>query len=392
MKNILTLFIALTLVYSCSKNDDTNTNKPELTTNLPTALSFSPTTAKIGDTIKISGKGFEKDKTYTITFTENIKANSIETTSSYLKVIVPEGAVSGKIIFETKTIDSITITATNAVKLYAFKGSDELNTTVIPEIININPNNGKETIIKKFKAGEYIQNLVFNNNTDEIYGIGENNKLIKTNVINKTTATITLDTSSEINYELVIDNKNNLYAFKGNDEPNTTIVPKIISINPNDGKETVIKAFQTSVYIRNLVFNNSTNEIYGIDDNNKLYIININGTSKTIALDNTSDIDYELIIDAKNNLYAFKGYDDPNPTIIPAIISINPVGGKETIIKKFDINKYLRGLVFNNETNQFYGIGDNNTLYIVGLDGITKTIELDKSNNINYELVTNTPL
>lgn len=51
---------------------------------------------------------------------------------------------------------------------------------------------------------EYVSDLAFNNETNEIYGIGwEDNKLLKIDIPNGTTKSVNLDNSSNIYYELL---------------------------------------------------------------------------------------------------------------------------------------------------------------------------------------------
>ena len=91
---ILTFSLVLS---SCSSDDNTNVEQIQK----PSISSISTDLAKIGDTITINGSNFDPNGNYTIKINDingiivDIKINSI-------KVKIPKGAISGKIILNFK--------------------------------------------------------------------------------------------------------------------------------------------------------------------------------------------------------------------------------------------------------------------------------------------------
>jgi len=120
----------------------------------------------------------------------------------------------------------------NVSELFAYKDKDEISSSYISKIIKINQTNGNETTIKSFGTDEYIQSMVFNNSTNEILGTGLNNQLIKINIENGSITTIDLDNSENIIYDdFIMDNENNLFAYKDKDEVSSSYISKIVKIN-----------------------------------------------------------------------------------------------------------------------------------------------------------------
>ena len=384
MNRIFTFFILSLLFTSCSDNDNTG-----MENQFPVIENISVQTANVGDAISINGTGFHSNENYIVRF-NGTEGLILEINSNYLKVEVPQGATSGDITLsvngQTKTIGTININSSSNFALYAFKSDDEINSTVVPSIVKIDPSNGNETTITTLT--ENIDDLAFNNETNQIYGVGEENALFKIDVTNGTTSSVNLDNSSFMIYELITDNENNLYAFKGEDEINSTVVPSIVKIDLSNGNETKIATL--TEYITDLAFNDETNQIYGVGEENALFKIDVtNGTTSSVNLDNSSHIFYELVTDNHNNLYAFKGDDEINSTVVPSIVKIDPTNGNETTIAT--LTEYVSELVFNDETNQIYGVGweDNKLFKIDVRNGTTSSVNLDNSSYIFYELVAN---
>ena len=181
--------------------------------------------------------------------------------------------------------------------LFAFKENELPNTNFISKIIEIDQANGNETTILEFNNNEYIESFVFNSETNEILGVGNDDKLYKINTETRTFTTINLDNSESIIYQLVIGNDNRLFAFKENELPNTNFINKVIEIDQVNGNETTILEFSNNEHVESLVFNSETNEILGVGNDDKLYKINTETrTFTTINLDNSESIIYQLVI------------------------------------------------------------------------------------------------
>ncbi len=273
--------------------------------------------------------------------------------------------------------------------LFAFKENELPNTNFISKIIEIDQANGNETTILEFNNNEYIESFVFNSETNEILGVGNDDKLYKINTETRTFTTINLDNSESIIYQLVIGNDNRLFAFKENELPNTNFINKVIEIDQANGNETTILEFNNNEYIESLVFNSETNEILGVGNDDKLYKINTETrTFTTINLDNSESIIYQLVIGNDNRLFAFKENELPNTNFINKVIEIDQVNGNETTILEFSNNEHVESLVFNSETNEILGVGNDDKLYKINTETRTfTTINLDNSESIIYQLV-----
>ncbi|MFV9550186.1 IPT/TIG domain-containing protein [Algibacter sp. PT7-4] len=110
MKKYLSLLTVIILIYSCSSEEADK----ELTQSLfPTNISIDIQSASIGDIITINGNGFSTSENYIVTFTENQNATVSEVNNNYLKVEVPENAISGNVSLtfnnQTETITNIEI-------------------------------------------------------------------------------------------------------------------------------------------------------------------------------------------------------------------------------------------------------------------------------------------
>ncbi len=170
--------------------------------------------------------------------------------------------------------------------------------------MKINSNNGTETEIASTEVGLHLYGFVYSNETNEILALDHTDngsKLYKISLSNSTYSVIDLDNSNPyIGYDdLIIDNENNLYGFKTEDNPSgtNTYVSRIVKINPNNGTEIEIASTEVGLHLYGFVFNNETDEILGLDDN-KLFKISVsNGTYSTVNLDNsTNEIFYEDLI------------------------------------------------------------------------------------------------
>lgn len=310
MKKLLLITLSL-ILFNCSNDDETTNNPPASEyseifaykgDDNPSGTNYEPRIVKINPT-----NGNETDIAYLnlgeylYGFVYNNSTNEIyglENNKLY-KINVNNGThttinldnSTGEIFYEELIID-------NNNNIYAYKGDDTPETSYVPRIVKINPNNGTETDIAFLNIGEYLYGFVFNNATNQIYAL-ENNKLYKINISDGSHTTVDLDNSTgEIFYEeLIIDNSNNIYAYKGDDTIGTSYIPRIVRIDPSNGNETDIANLNIGEYLYGFVYDNETDEILGLEDN-KLYKINVsNGTHSTINLDNSSsDIFYEELI------------------------------------------------------------------------------------------------
>lgn len=165
-------------------------------------------------------------------------------------------------------------------------------------------------------------------------------------------------------------NQSKLYTLKQTDLFPTTYNSNVISLNVENLSETLISQLSDKDYLRGLVINRSTNELFAIGydksispTDNKLYRINIvNGNTTKVDLPDVVNGYYsDLTIDNNGNLFAIREDDNPVSTYIPQIVKINQTNGSLTIIGTLNVNTYLDDIEFNQSTNEIFGIGSDKT-------------------------------
>jgi hypothetical protein len=213
MRKILNLVTILLITFSCSNDDST---EPQQQNEFPTNITTSSQTAEIGEIITINGNGFLTNGTYTVTFTENKVSQIIEINSNYLKVEVPENAVSGDITLsfnnQTETIGNIIIPNSN---LYLFKRNYENNNDQV-SLVKYDLDNSTETIVYSL-GNDFDQNSslssydginsVFLPSKNEIITLDTgNNSLLRVNISDGTETTNMLTAGQYENYNGLIIN------------------------------------------------------------------------------------------------------------------------------------------------------------------------------------------
>ncbi|EZH73826.1 hypothetical protein ATO12_18005 [Aquimarina atlantica] len=388
MRKFLSLLTILTIVFSCSSDDSTEPQQNEFPTNIAIA---SQTTAGVGDILTINGNGFLTSETYIVTFTDNEIAKIIEINSNYLKLEVPEKAISGDITLthnnKTEIIGSILINTTSNVYAYKRNYSDPNN--YIKQIIKIDKQTGSETIVTDLDINStYYESLVFDNSEKNILGIVENS-ILSVNTETGQSTTINLENSSGIDYqEIVLDDNGNLYAYKRNYADPNNYIKQIVKIDKQTGGETIVADLNiNSTYYESLVFDSSEKNILGIVENSILSVNTETGQSTIINLENSSGIDYqEIVLDDNGNLYAYKrNYTDPN-NYIKQIIKIDKQTGGETIVADLNISStYYEDLIFDSSEKNILGIVENSILSVNIETGESITINLENSNDVDYQ-------
>lgn len=250
-------------------------------------------------------------------------------------------------------------------EIFSFKGDDAIGTSYVPRLVKINQTNGTTTDLIQTTLGESVYGSVYNKATNEIIGIGNNDKLIKFNLTTNTYTSVSLNLTGDFGYEdLIIDNNNNLYAFKFDDAIGTSYIPRLVKINQANGTATDLIQTTLGESPYGFVFNKGTNEILGIGKNDKLLKFNLNtNTFSSVSLNLTGDFGYEdLIIDNNNNLYAFKFDDAIGTSYIPRLVSLNQTNGTATDLIQITLGQSVYGFVYNKGTNEIIAITNNDKL------------------------------
>lgn len=289
-------------------------------------------------------------------------------------------ATLGMIASCSKSNDTTTQPISNPVnlsKLYTLKQTDLYPTTYNSNVISLSVENSTETLISQLTEKDYLNGLVINRTTNEMFAIGydksinpTDKKLYKINIANGIVTKVDIpDVANGYYHDLTIDNNGNLFAIREDDNPVSTYIPQIVKINQSNGSLTTVATLNVNTYLDDIEFNQATNEIFGIGgdktatvNDEKLFKINIaNGTVSNVDLQDYNGGFYtNLVIDNNANIYSIIESDDPNSTFIPKIIKINSNG---TLIQigVLNVQDYIEHYAYDNSTNEIIGIGENKT-------------------------------
>ena len=113
-----------------------------------------------------------------------------------------------------------------------------------------------------------------------------------------TFSSVSLNLTGDFGYEdLIIDNNNNLYAFKFDDAIGTSYIPRLVSLNQTNGTATDLIQTTLGASVYGFVYNKGTNEIIAITTNDKLLKFNLTtNTYSSVNLSNTTDGYYENLV------------------------------------------------------------------------------------------------
>ncbi|WP_452226812.1 IPT/TIG domain-containing protein [Lacinutrix cladophorae] len=248
MKRTIYILAVFIFLFNCSKDDDT---KDQL---VPTAESFSPSSAYVDDIITITGTYLNLDGAYNIKFND-LTSTIVEQTETTVKVRVPENATSGNITFNYENNTQIALG--NFLLLER------------PQI---------ESISSFYaRIGDTIIFTGNNFNIDDTYQITFNGNPASNIEITDTTITVEVPDNAETGILNVAINEieyysqqfsrieSKLFAIKG-EVPNQSLV----ELNLLDGTEvgTIVdfSNFGFDIILGDSVFNSSTNEIFIMSD------------------------------------------------------------------------------------------------------------------------------
>ena len=85
---------------------------------VPTITSFSPTSAEVGDTVTITGTGFDATASNNIVYFGGVKANMATASETQLEVIVPKGVHAERIHITNTSTNLVVISGQRFVPKY----------------------------------------------------------------------------------------------------------------------------------------------------------------------------------------------------------------------------------------------------------------------------------
>lgn len=263
------------------------------------------------------------------------------------------------------------------VKFYTLRQTDLYPTTYSSNVVGLNFENSSETLISQLTEKDYLNGLVINRITNELFAIGSDKsvnpsdkKLYKINIANGIVTKVDLpDVPNGYYHDLTIDNNGNLFAIQEDDNPISTFIPKLVKINQSNGSLITIATLNVNTYLDDIEFNQTTNEVFGIGrdktatvEDEKLFKINIeSGIVLNSNLQDYSGGYYtNFVIDNNSNIYSIIESDSPTLSFIPKIVKIN-TNGSITQIGTLNVEDYIEYYAFDNSTNNIIGIGENKT-------------------------------
>ena len=388
MKKLFFLLCILTAFVACSDNND-NGEPASPIENLKMPPAETPFTT--GQSVTIEGKGFTANSQIwlrpTTKATEDIQTKITEVTDNSIVFEVPEG-VEGKqsVILKQEgkeyKLGEMTFEISMPNKLFAYKVKENGN-QVIKQIVEINPNDGREKIITTLDIpSDYLEYLVYLPSTKEIVANSSrgSTSLIKINTTTGQTQNLNLKDNANWYSDFIADDKENIYAYK-----NDGILKQIVRLDLKTGNEKSIIDIDINIIFKNLIFNPSTNELiyYSLtveEGYHKFTVIDIDTqTTKSIPALNYYT---GFVFDNKGNLYANKVIDTSDPKIRNnQLVKISLDNGSEQSILSFtDVNATV-DLNFFSSNNEIIGIldrDDNPALVKFNLNNLkTTVIELE---------------
>lgn len=168
--------------------------------------------------------------------------------------------------------------------LYGIKKDWTTANHQLQSLIKIDPKTGISTVIKTFESNDNWYEPVYVPATNDIVGLmNDGKRLFKVNLTTKDTSGVNLPGSADAEYrELMVDNKSNLYAYKGNYPGNGSDVAKLVKVDAATGQETVLKDLPVNgKFHDNIIFVPALNEFIGVWDQRSLYRINATSFSLT---------------------------------------------------------------------------------------------------------------
>ncbi len=332
-------------------------------TTFPTIENLSHDELSPGDELTINGSGFVPNGTYVVTFSEDIIGSITDVGETYLKVEVPEGAISGEITLafdgDTETLGVLEIQPLASFYIFDY---------TLYRLVEVDIQTGDISFVgNDIPFGFNDENAVIYNN--QYIGLQEKSELL---VTNPNIVSINLDDGSyevtmianigdQINFDdFVVDSNGNFYAFHDSD------VNRLAKIDINSGELTYVGESVNQNYgnnTRGAVYHNANNEYIGFAIQNENFedqphlerfnletgqITTINIPESFLAVGNDFE---ELVIGPNDELYIFH-------TSANMLAKINIETGQLSYIESEYQNlvygKNTRGAVIHN--NQFIGL------------------------------------
>ena len=377
MRKLFTLFILLNFVVSCSEDD--SSNQPQ-SAEFPTNITFSTQTISIGDILTINGSNFETDATYIVTFTGNVIGNITEINKTFLKVEIPQNALTGEVSLtyndKTSTIGSITINKTNTPtpsKTYIYHEN-------VGKLAKLDTNTGELTYIADFVLNGTTVGAIYNNQNNEYISFRNNTdpNFVKVNTstgnVDYLVASSTLLTGNDTFSGLVINQNGETYIYHEN-------VGKLAKLNTTTGELTYIADFISNGTTVGAIYNNQNNEYISFRNNTDPNFVKVNTSTGNVdylvassTLLTGNDTFSGLVIDRNGETYIY--HENVGKL---AKLDINT--GKLTYMADFVSNGTTVGAIYNNQNTEYISFRNNTDPNFVKVNTSTGNADYQVTNS-----------
>ena len=182
--------------------------------------------------------------------------------------------------------------------LYVVKINKSNPDHYLQSLVKFDPVTGIPTTIKTFEHHEDWEALIYIPASNDVVGVtNDGTRLFKFNFTTRDTSSVSLPGSSNAEYrELIVDDRSNLYAYKGRYPGNGSDIGQLVKVNAATGQETLLYNLPTDgKFHDNIIFVPQRNEFIGTWDQYGLFRLNATALTpvfKTIVTDYSKTYDY----------------------------------------------------------------------------------------------------
>ena len=230
-------------------------------------------------------------------------------------------------------------------QLYLTKRDYSDSSNYIHSLIEIDQENGNTIssydFVTLFPGSYSPESLVFNEQTNQIFGITSGGIIVKFNPTTNTENSFELPNIQSVDYGDLLIVNNSLFVTKRDYSDSSNYIHSLIEIDQENGNTIssydFVTLFPGSYSPESLVFNEQTNQIFGITSGG--IIVKFNPTTNTensFELPNTQSVDYGDLIIIQDSSLGFNDQFQQNTKLEP-IKAYNLLGKEVPLNTKNEI-------------------------------------------------------
>lgn len=196
--------------------------------------------------------------------------------SKLVKVNVATKQVTSVSLPSSATSGTAQLVIDKNYNLYGIK-YDWTNQIQTQSLVKIDPATGNATAVKTFEEDDDWYEPVYVSATNEIVGImNDGKRLFRLNLTTKDTAGVVLPGSTTADFrELIVDDKSNVYGYKGHYSGDASDEAKLVKLNVTTGQETLVKDLPVDEKFHDkIIFVPQTNEFMGTYGQSVIFRLN----------------------------------------------------------------------------------------------------------------------